>query len=60
MADDRSKAGGADRKRINIHQDYEVREWSEKFGVSAGELRGAVATVGVMADDVERYLKTKR
>ena len=60
MADDKSMTGQADRSRINIHEDYEVRHWTEKFGVTAEELRGAVANVGVMADDVERYLNSKR
>jgi Protein of unknown function (DUF3606) len=35
MADDLSKRGSQDRSRINIHEDYEVRYWSTKFGVSS-------------------------
>jgi hypothetical protein len=34
MPDDRSKPGGQDRRRINVNEDYEVRDWSKKFGVS--------------------------
>jgi hypothetical protein len=49
--------GGADRQRINVDQDYELRQWSEKFGVSADELRQAVKSVGPMADDVEQHLR---
>jgi hypothetical protein len=30
MADDKSKRGGSDRSKINIHEDYEVRYWKEK------------------------------
>jgi hypothetical protein len=37
--DDRSKSGGQDRTRINTNEDYEVRDWSKKFGVSADELK---------------------
>ena len=33
MTDDKSKPGGQDRKRINLGEDYEVRDWAEKFGV---------------------------
>ena len=55
--DDKTKTGAADRDRINIHEDYELRDWSEKFGVSHDELKRAVAKVGVMAKDVERELK---
>ena len=29
------------RKRINVHDDYELRFWSKKFGVSPNELRCA-------------------
>jgi hypothetical protein len=34
MADDKSKTGGQDRGRINVHEDYELRDWSKKFGVN--------------------------
>lgn len=57
MSDDKSKSGGQDRKRINLNEDYEVRDWAAKFGVSQEELRQAVAKVGDRADDVERHLK---
>ncbi|MDR7296356.1 hypothetical protein J2X16_001695 [Pelomonas aquatica] len=57
MADDKSKSGGQDRKRINLNEDYEVRDWAAKFGVSQEDLRKAVAQVGDRAEDVERHLK---
>lgn len=60
MSDDKSKAGGQDRLRINVNEDYELDSWSEKFGCSRDELRAAVKAVGVMAKDVEAYLKTKK
>jgi hypothetical protein len=60
MADDKNKSGGQDRKRINTNEDYEVRDWSQKFGVTPDQLREAVKQVGSMADDVEAHLKGKR
>jgi hypothetical protein len=57
MSDDKSKPGGQDRKRISLEEDYEVRDWSQKFGVSEERLRLAVGSVGNQADDVERFLK---
>jgi hypothetical protein len=57
MSDDKSKVGSPDRDRINTHEDYEVRHWSKKFGVSADELKAAVAKVGPMAKAVEAHLK---
>jgi hypothetical protein len=57
MADDRSKRHGQDRDRINISEDYELRDWAQKFGVSTDEIRQAVGAVGDRASEVERYLK---
>ena len=55
MSDNRSKSV-ADRDRINVHEDHELRYWSHRFGVSRDELKRAVSKVGVMADDVARTL----
>jgi len=57
MADDKSKTGQQDRSRINTSEDYEVRDWSKKFGVTADALKKAVKAVGPMAKDVEEHLK---
>jgi Protein of unknown function (DUF3606) len=56
MADDRSKAGPADRERINIQERYELEYWSRKFGVTPDQLKEAVAKAGVMVKDVARQL----
>ncbi len=56
MADDLTKRGSEDRKRINVHEDYELRYWSEKFGVSEDEIRRAVERVGPMAEAVAHHL----
>ena len=55
MSDDKSKVA-ADRKRINVNEDYELRYWTEKFGVSAEDLKRAVERVGPMVDAVARAL----
>jgi len=57
MADDKTKPGGQDRKRINLSEDYEVRDWAKKFGVTEDELRKAVGAVGNDAAKVEAHLK---
>jgi len=57
MADDKGKSGGQDRKRINVNEDYELRDWAAKFGVTKEQLKEAVAKVGDRADEVERHLK---
>ena len=57
VADNPSIRGDGDRKRINVDQDYEVRYWTERLGVSADDLRQAVKNVGPMADAVEQHLR---
>ena len=57
MSDDKSKPGEQDRTRISLSEAYEVRDWSQKFGVSEDRLRAAVAKVGNMTEDVERELR---
>jgi hypothetical protein len=60
MSDNRSDKGPADRARINIHEPYEVRYWCEKLGCTKARLEIAVKTAGVMATDVEEYLRARR
>jgi len=49
--------GKADRIRINLNEDYEVRYWTEKCGVSREELAAAVHAAGVMVKDVAKKLR---
>ncbi|WP_426164800.1 DUF3606 domain-containing protein [Sandarakinorhabdus sp. DWP1-3-1] len=56
MADDRTKRGPQDAARVNINEDYEVRYWAEKWGVSRAELEAAVRQAGTGADAVARAL----
>jgi hypothetical protein len=60
MSDDLKKRGGQDRKRIDVSQDFELRDWSKKFGVSQEQLKEAVAAVGDRADKVEEHLKGRK
>lgn len=56
MADDANERGPRDRTRVNVNQDYELRYWTRKFGVSSQELKEAVIAVGISADAVARRL----
>jgi hypothetical protein len=56
MADDRTLKGPRDRSRINFSEDYEVRYWTQKFGVTEDELRAAVNRVGNSAKALEKEL----
>ncbi|MBS0657616.1 MAG: DUF3606 domain-containing protein [Verrucomicrobia bacterium] len=57
MSDNPEKRGPADRTRVNVNEEHEVRYWTERFGVSEEQLREAVQKAGVMAEDVERVLR---
>ena len=57
MPDDKKKPGGQDRTRINVNEDYELRDWSKKFGVTKDELKKAVAKVGTSAEAVKKHLR---
>jgi len=46
-----------DAQRINVSQEYEVRDWSETLGVTPEQLKEAVRIVGPMVKDVRRHLK---
>jgi hypothetical protein len=56
MADDKKKTGQEDDIRINVNQDYELRDWSHKLGVTPDELRDLVRVNGPMVKDVKRAL----
>jgi hypothetical protein len=54
--DNKDKVGSPDREKINIHENYEVEYWANKFGVTANRLREAVEKVGTSVADVKAYL----
>jgi len=60
MADDLSRTGPEDPKKININQDWEVRYWCKELGVTAEELVEAVKAVGPMVEDVRAYVANMR
>lgn len=56
MSDDTTKRGSQDRLRINVHEPWELRDWTKELGVTAEELKAAVQAVGPMAADVRKHL----
>jgi hypothetical protein len=59
MSDDKSNRGPADRSRISLDQDYEVRYWTAVLGVTKEQLAAAVQEVGDSADKVREHLKKR-
>jgi hypothetical protein len=47
MADDKTIRGPADRLRINVNEDYEVRYWTRELSISEERLRALVAKQGL-------------
>ena len=46
------------RGTCNVNETHEVRYWTQKLNCTAEHLRTAVAKAGVMADAVERELRS--
>ena len=56
MSDDLNRKGPEDPKKINVHQSWELKYWSEKFNVTEEKIKTAVRNVGVWVVDVKRFL----
>lgn len=56
MSDDLNKRGQQDRSRINVHEEHEVRYWTEALGVNRDQLENAVRQVGPSASAVREHL----
>jgi Protein of unknown function (DUF3606) len=56
MADDLKNRGAQDRSRVNVHEDHEVRYWTEKWRITKEQLVAAVGKAGVSVDAVAKEL----
>lgn len=56
MTDDKTIQAPHDANRINLNEDYEVRYWTERFGVAKEALSDAINTVGPNVKTVRAYL----
>jgi hypothetical protein len=56
MSDDKSKSGGQDRQRINVNEDYELRDWARSMQTTPERIKEAVQAVGDRAEKVRDYL----
>ena len=57
MPDDLSKRRPQDSSKIDIHEPYEMRYWTNKFNVSEAKLTRAVNSVGTQAAAVAAWLQ---
>ncbi len=56
MADNLQSAGPQDRSRINVHEEWELRYWTEELGVSKERLAELVKEVGPSVAAVRQRL----
>jgi len=56
MPDDTAERRPQDASRIALEEDYEVRYWTKKWGITREELADAVARAGNSAAAVARHL----
>ena len=56
MSNRKRQSSRQEQKRLNIDEEYELRDWTERYGVSADKIREAVRVVGDKVSDVVRYL----
>jgi len=57
MSDDRTLSNGQDRERINVHEDYELRNWAKSMNTTPERIKEAVQAVGDRADRVKEFLE---
>jgi hypothetical protein len=57
---DASKKIAAEPKRIDANQEHECRYWSKKLGVSADQLKVAVAEVGPVVNEAIEYFARRQ
>ena len=60
MSDDKSKSSGQDRQRINVHQDYELRDWAKSMNTTPERIKEAVQAVGDRAEKVREYVGQRK
>lgn len=58
--DDKRKRNAPDSKRINVHEEHEVRYWTKALGISEHDLRVAVKEVGDSVELVRAHVKIKQ
>ena len=62
MADDKSKMGGPDRSRIAGGEEYEVRHFAEKHGISMQDAKALIEAHGnnrAKLDEAARQISTR-
>lgn len=59
MPDDLTKKRPLDVSKINIHEAWERKYWSKKFGIQVQDLENAVKKVGPSVSKVKNLINKK-
>lgn len=59
MPDDKTKRNSPDNKRIDIHDENEIKDWTRSFRCTRDELINAVEQVGTSTEKVREYLNKR-
>ncbi len=60
MSDDMQQRGERDRARVNVHEEHEVRYWTDALHCSREQLIDAVNAVGTSAEAVRLRLTGRK
>jgi hypothetical protein len=60
MSDDKNQSHGQDRERINVNQEYELRDWAQSLNTTPERVKEAVQAVGDRVEKVREYLKSDK
>ena len=56
---DKNERTPQDLTRVGLEEDWEIRYWCTRYGVTHEELRACVVEVGPRAVDVEEHLRAQ-
>jgi hypothetical protein len=57
MSDDNIRREPPDLYVVTLREEWEIRYWSNRFGVRPRDIKRAVREVGNNANDVQRYIR---
>ncbi len=57
MDNDKNNTGQMDEERISLLEDNDIKNWSERFMITAEELKRAIIDVGNKVKVVEEFIK---
>jgi hypothetical protein len=60
MADNTQKVGGQDRSQVSGSEDYEVRHFADKHGLSMDQARALIRQHGNNREDLDRAAQALR